>query len=176
MGQNYSASEKLIIIGSIGAPFGIKGWVKINSYTEPKENIINFNKWVLVDNNTLNNIEPILLEIKQLNNKFIALFKDIINCDQAALLTNKQIAIKRNALPELPVDQYYWEDLINCEVYNLSEQYLGAVDYLFSTEANDVVVVKNCNTKKEYLIPYSIGDFIMKIDLDQRIIIVDWGI
>lgn len=175
MGQSHNCSEKLIIIGSIGAPFGVKGWVKVNSYTEPKENIIHFHKWILVDQNKSNNIEPVLLETKQLNNKFIALFKDVTDCNQAALLTNKQIAITRDALPELPVDQYYWEDLISCEVYNLSEQYLGNVDYLFSTAANDVIVVKNSSSQKEYLIPYSIGDFIIKIDLEKNTIIVDWS-
>lgn len=176
MGQNHNASSKLIIIGSVGAPFGVHGWVKINSYTEPKENILQFNNWILIDNQSqLNQINAPIIEIKQLHSKFIALFKNITDCNQASLLTNKQIAIPRESLPELPDNQYYWEDLVNCNVYNLSEQYLGVVDHLFSTAANDVVVVKNDINNKEYLIPYSLGDFIIDINLEKQIITVDWS-
>jgi len=175
MGQNYSSTNQLIIIGSIGAPFRILGWVKVNSYTDPKENLLKYNNWLLVDHNT----DPLMLavsEIKESNGKFLVLFASIQDRNQASLLTNKKIAVTRDCLPKLATNQYYWEELIGCSVYNLLGQQIGIVDYLFSIVANDVMVVKNHINNKEYLIPYSFGNSIININKFERIITVDWSL
>jgi len=183
MGQNCNHSNKLVVIGSVGAPFGVEGWLKINSYTEPRGNILQFESWLLVnDENSLNHEQKINLssiKIKQSHNNILVLFTDIKDRTEASLLTNKKIVVSRHDLPELDVDQYYWEDLIGLNVYNLSGQLVGVVDYLFSTAANDVMVVKtsddnNTNNNKEHLIPYSLGDTIKNINLLDKTILVDW--
>lgn len=202
MGQSHSLSSKLVVIGNIGAPFGIKGWLKVFSYTDPQENILNFNKWYLIRSssniNTLKEKNTPLLEyspynireIKKFQQQFLVLFEGIADRNNAALLTNKKIGINRHDLPELPAGQYYWDDLIGSEVYNLSGEMLGLLDHVFATGANDVLVVnkKNNNnyttnnTKKyknnndSYLIPYKEKEFVVDIDLCNKKLIVNWDL
>ena len=182
MGQDHSSSSKLVIIGSIGAPFGINGWLKVNSYTEPKENLLHFKKWFLVDeNNTTNSQQPlpcVVLEARETKDRFLVLFTGVADRSKAATLTNKKIAIKRDDLPELSNNEYYWADLIVSKVYNLSEKLLGVLDHMFVTAANDVMVVKETGSigDKEYLIPYNLGEFVIKVDLPNKTIIVNWDL
>lgn len=196
MGQNYGSSSKLVIVGSVGAPFGVHGWLKINSYTEPKDNILRFKKWFLVEEQqgTIKqpSSDPVsILEIKESQDKFLVLFSGILDRSKAAILTNKKIAIEREDLPELSKDEYYWADLIGSKVYNLSEKLLGVLDHMFATLANDVMVIKPINTipsqgegeyiiannvEQEYLIPYKIGEFVISVDLPNKTIIVNWDV
>jgi 16S rRNA processing protein RimM len=214
MGQIHSLSSKLVVIGNIGAPFGIKGWLKVFSYTDPQENILTFNKWHLIEfNNHSNNYNSnndydynshqyhnneqntddfnqdlyTVLEIKRFNNQFLVLFDRIQDRNDAALLTNKKVAINRNELPELPDGQYYWADLIGSKVYNLTGAMLGLLDHVFTTGANDIMVVKKNNNNsnvnntskhnnKDYLIPYKKEEFVVDIDLINKKLIVNWDL
>lgn len=178
MGQDGSGQpNKLIIIGSIGAPFGVHGWLKVNSYTYPKESILKFNNWLLVDHVDQDSINRLLVKIierKQISNKFLVLFANVTDRNQAIFYINKKIAITKSNLPKLVNNQYYWEELVGCKVYNLNNQYFGIVDYLFATKANDILVIKNSINNKEYLVPYSLGNFIVNINIIEKIIIIDW--
>ena len=185
MGQNYRLSSELVVIGSIGAPFGVKGWLKVNSYTDPIENILHFKQWYLVDKEhqyISNQFMYTILEAKQSQDRFVVLFNGIKDRFAASHLTNKKIVINRKDLPELSADQYYWTDLIGATVYDLSGNLLGCLDHIFTTPANDVMVVKqqdmqvDNNSAKEYLIPYKIGEFVIDVDLANKKMIVDWDI
>lgn len=201
MGQNCGSTEELVVIGKIGSPFGVKGWLRVNSFTDPQSNIWDFDSWFLLKNDQLNhfsnnnlinsakhvsNLNGLnandniyrLSRLKESRNKFLVLFQDIIDRTQASKLTNKSIAIKRSDLPKLTTDQYYWVDLIGAKVYNLSNFLLGCLDHVFATAAHDIMVIKNIENNKniEYLIPYSLSDTVVKIDLENRIIIVNWKV
>ncbi len=187
MGQDHSSTSGLIVIGSIGAPFGINGWLKVNSYTDPKTNIFRFKNWYFVDNQYDNIAEkfPIsILDTKKSTDKLLVLLTGIEDRTKAATFTNKKIAIERNNLPKLAKNQYYWADLIDCSVYNLSNKFLGVVDHMFATAANEVMVVqmkdteidKSIGNSSQYLIPYKIGEFIVTIDLTTKKIIVNWDV
>jgi 16S rRNA processing protein RimM len=176
MGQNHSTKSKLIKLGVIGAPFGINGWVTINSYTEPKDNIINLNNWSVIDDfsDPKTQCELKIVATKKFNNKIIALFAGVSDRNQAALFTNKTIVATINSLPKLDKNQYYWEELIGFKVYNLSGEKLGIVDHIFATKANDILVIKNEINSKEYLIPYSFNNIINHINQEEQTITVTW--
>lgn len=178
MGQSSSSSRKLVVIGNIGAPFGLNGWVKVNSYTEPKDNILSFNNWILIDNSTtkkINEENPHILEVKQSKDQFLVLFDGIKDRNAAALLTHKNIAVLRKDLKKLAENEYYWDDLIGCKVYDLSNNLIGIVDYIFKAAANDIMVVKSlAPVNKEYLIPYSLGNTVVEVNIPDQKIIVDW--
>ena len=184
MGQNHKSSNKLVVIGSVGAPFGVKGWLKVNSYTDPKENILHFKQWYLVDkeHHLAEQLMYTVLEAKESQDRFVVLFNGIKDRFTASNLTNKKIAIDRKDLPELSANQYYWADLIGSMVYDLSGKLLGCLDHIFTTVANDVMVVKQRDTQigsnsvKEYLIPYKLGEFVVNIDLTNKKIIVNWDV
>ncbi len=164
-----SADERLITIGRFGAPYGIKGWIKVHSFTDPVDNILAYQPWLAKMGKKWQIIE--LTESRKHNKGIVVAVAGCDNRDTVALYRNVTIAIKRTQLPALNSNEYYWTDLEGLTVYTFNGEELGKVDYIFATGANDVLVVKG---KQEYLIPYLKDDVIKSIDLANAKIIVDW--
>lgn len=162
--------SKHVVVGSIGAPYGVQGWVKINSFTEPKENLFGYS-WLLENKDEW---QPVNVELfREHGNGYVAKLAGIEDRDQAALITNKKIAVDRLELPELK-DQHYWADLIGLKVLNHNDVVLGKVIEIFATGANDVLVVKG--EKEEYLIPLVLDDYVLQVDLANKQMQVHWDI
>ncbi len=161
---------QLIILGRIGAPFGIKGWVHVQSFSEDPESLLDYPIWQLSLREGFKAYK--LLEGKKHGKGLIALLSSCSTRDDAALITNAEIGIERSLLPELRADEHYWADLIGLEVVTEKDEILGQVDSLFETGANDVLVVKN--EKREHLIPYVPKEYILEIDLVKKKMRVRW--
>lgn len=159
-----------LIVGRIGSTFGIKGWLKIISYTDPQENILTYSPWQLFINGKWQ-IKHIV-DCKPHGQGLIALLKGYSNPEEARLLANVDIAIDRMLLPALPVGEYYWADLIGLKVVNQQAIELGVINSLFDTGANDVMVVKG---EKETLIPY-IKQVVLGVDINAKLMQVDWDL
>lgn len=160
-------SEKHII-GKFGSVYGVKGWLKVISFTEPKANILDLMPWFINKNNQW---QLIAITDSRIQGKNIIV--KIANIDERELAknyTNIEIAIDTEQLPKLPKGEYYWSELEGLTVMNSAGNNLGQVDHILATGAHDVLVVKNhC----EHLIPY-IDKVIMNIDLTNKFITVDW--
>lgn len=159
-----------IIIGRIGSAYGIHGWVKIISHTEPRENIFNYHPWQIKHQGKWHTLE--VLEGKRHGNGIIAHIKGYNNPEAVRQIANADIGIARDLLPALPKGEYYWADLIGLNVVNTENSTLGTIAYLFETGSNDVIVVQDKH-KQEILIPY-LPQVVLDIDLEQRIMCVDW--
>lgn len=159
-----------VIVGSIGAPHGVRGWVRINSFTEPSDNIFTY-PLLLEAGDTW---KPVEVEQVQLRNGgFTAKLVGIEDRDQAALITNVKLAVLRESMPEL-VDENYWSDVMGLTVYNEDQICLGKIVDIFETGANDVVVVKDETTGKEHLIPYVPEMYVLSVDLAAGTMQVRW--
>ncbi len=101
----------------------------------------------------------------------MACLEGIEDRDSASDLLGWTITIDRNQLPKANPDEFYWADLIGMRVFSETKVDFGVVDHLLETGANDVLVVKG---EKERLIPFIQGQSIIKVDLVQRVIEVDW--
>jgi 16S rRNA processing protein RimM len=159
---------KKIIVGRFGKPFGIKGWIKVNSFTDPPENILLYDPWLISLDENWKEIE--VEDSKMQGQNIIA---KLVNCntpEEAKAYTHKDIAISRSQLPKLEQDEYYWTDLEDMSVLNTQGIELGKVVHFIATGANDVMVVKG---EKEHLVPY-IDSVIISVDQEKRVIIVDW--
>lgn len=166
-----SASDinKFITIGRFGTPYGVKGWMKVHSFTEPADNILNYQPWYIKENDTW---QPIELSGRRKHNKgVVAGVEGCDNREQSVQYRNVDIAVPRSELPELTQNEYYWTDLEGLQVSMVSGEDLGVVDYVFETGANDVLVVKG---EKEHLIPYHLERVVKNIDLDNKTMLVDW--
>jgi 16S rRNA processing protein RimM len=163
--KKQTHNNSWILVGKIGRVHGIKGFVTIHSLTEPSANIIKYQPWYDKNKKLLK-----IVECKLLGMKIIALFDE-----KEKPATNEEIWIERSQLPDLKKDEYYWTDLIGLSVYNLENHYLGDITELFNTGANDVVIVKEKDTKKEVLIPYILHRYIIDINLAEKIMRVDWN-
>ena len=160
----------MITIGKFGRPHGIVGWLRLISFTDPRENIFHYPQWFI---ETEQQWQPLPYQDYEIQpQQFLVKLADCHTPEQAARYTNKSIAIPREELPALSEDEYYWSDLEGLTVINTQGITLGKIDHLLATGANDVMVVKG---EKEILIPY-INSVLRKIDLKQGRILVDWDL
>ena len=169
-------SSNTLVVGKIGAPHGIKGWVRINSYTDESDGIFDFSPWLLTVQGQLKEYK--VADWKHQNKSFIAKLEGVENRTDVELLKNAEISIYEQQLPELEGDDFYWRDLVGLKVVTESGYDLGKVEQLFETGANDVLLVK-ANVKdafgaKQRMIPYLYDQVIKQVDLDAKVITVDW--
>ena len=148
----------------------MRGWVRIYSFTQPRENIVQYKPWYLRrDNGDWRETE---LEQGRAHGKgVVARLAGCTDRDQAQLLMGCEIGIRRDHLPDLQPGEYFWNDLIGLQVLNVEGDDFGKVDYLLETGANDVLVVKG---ERERLIPFVMNQVILEVDLEQGRIRVDW--
>lgn len=159
----------LVIVGRVSGLFGVRGWLKIFSYTEPRENIVEYSPWLLKTGDQWHKFE---IESGRGHGKGVVVkFVGYDDRDAAALLIGRDIAVTREQLGEPDAGEYYWADLEGLRVVNLEGVELGVVDHLFATGANDVVVVRG---ERERLLPFVRGDVIRNIDLQRGVMEVDW--
>lgn len=159
-----------VIMAKIAAPFGVKGWVKVYSYAEPPEGLLDFPVWQLGREDVWH--ERRVVEARVHGSPVLAVrFEGIDEREQAAELRGFKVAVDREALAALPDGQYYWADLIGLAVLNVDGMRLGVVERLMETGANDVLVVRG---ERERLIPYVRPDVVRAVDLAAGELRVDW--
>ena len=161
--------EEFITLGRINGVYGVKGWIKVYSFTSPIENILNYKTWQLSKNNQ--NKAVSLVGGKKHGKGIIAKLDGYDSREDIAVLLTSEIKVSRDLLPKLPQGEFYWRDLVGLKVLNLANVDFGRVDHVFDTGANDVLVVKG---DVERLIPFVQGQCIKKVDLNEGVILVDW--
>jgi len=163
------SDTKPVVLGHIAGLFGVKGWVKVHSYTKPREAILDYADWLIecAGESRLSRVA----EGQRHGKSVIARLSGVDDRDEAAALIDGVISVSRDSLPETADDEHYWADLEGLQVVHLDGTVLGKVSYLLETGANDVLVVRG---NQEILIPYVKDDVIKNVDLDKGVINVDW--
>ena len=171
-------SEKLVL-GGISGVFGVKGWVKVFSETEPLENILSYSPWFVEVNKQWQAFK--LVNGKKHGKAIIAQLEGINDRNQAEALKRARIAINASQLPATAENEFYWRDLKGLQVLNQAGYEFGQVVDILETGANDVLVIRSSQAKnksndrpKEFLIPYLWQRVILKVDLNVGLIEVDW--
>lgn len=162
--------EAMVVLGKVSGAFGIKGWVKIHSYTENMADIFTYQPLYFKVNQEWKLVK--LLDYQQQAKGLVAKFEHILDRDLAVKLTGTEIAVVRSQLPALETDEYYWSDLEGLTVVTVEGKVLGKVDHLFETGANDVLVVKH--ETGEHWLPWVMKSVIKRVDLEASLIEVDW--
>jgi 16S rRNA processing protein RimM len=157
------------LLGRVTGLFGVQGWVKVFSFTRPREAILDYDRWFLSQDGEWQPAK--VAEGKQHSKTVIVRLDGIHDRDQAAALIGKDIAISRDDLPKTEVGSYYWADLEGMQVLHRDGTELGEVAYLMETGANDVLVTKG---ERERLIPFIADQVILDVDFAKGIITVDW--
>lgn len=170
--------SNLINVGRITTVYGVQGWVKVHSDTQPRENILQYQPWWLKTRHGVKAVE--LVDGRVHGQGIIAHIKGVDDRDQAREYCQVDIAIERNQLPALAVDEYYWHQLEGLRVisdYEGVSSDLGTVTRLMETGANDVLVVKGDQDSidtKERLIPYLPEQVLLSVDLEAGLIRAMW--
>lgn len=171
--------QEWVPLGKVSGLFGVKGWVKVFSDSQPRENILSYSPWYLKRDGQWQAFE--LISGKAHGKGVIAQLAGCTDRDAAAELIGSSIAIKREQLPETEADEYYWADLKGLKVINLDGIELGKIISLLETGANDVMVVlaedgakDKKGKKRERLIPYVAKEIVHEVNLEQGFMTVDW--
>lgn len=165
------SNQDWIIVGRFGRPHGIKGFVTVHSFTEPRDNILRYTDWNAYINYEWRSIKLLAVEVQ--SKSIIAQIEGYADRELAARLTNVDIAIPKKDLKELQSGEYYWHQLIGMHVVNSKSESFGKVIDIIPTGSNDVLVIEG---EKRHLIPYLPGQFILNIDSKQQLITVDWDL
>jgi len=174
-----------VVMGRIGAAYGLKGWVKLFSFTDPPANLLEHRKFFTVGNDVEKGVEKgaeVALQEIEIDHAraqgqgFVGHVKGCDERDQTRNYTGKELLLPKQVLPVLE-EGYYWHQLEGLRVVNLAGEDLGVVHHLLATGANDVLVVHASATsidKEERLLPYVWGQVVLEVDLNSGEIKVDW--
>ncbi|TAM12947.1 MAG: 16S rRNA processing protein RimM [Nevskiaceae bacterium] len=163
-------------LGRVAGTFGVRGWLRVESWTRPIDNLLDYPDWDL-DSSVARKAR--LLEGRVHGRGLvvrIALGEDetpLEDCDRAAELVGARIAVPRSMLPPLPAGSYYWTDLVGLQVVGQEGVALGRVESVMETGAQDVMVVVDSADRR--LIPFVPGPIVEKVDLPGGVVTVNWA-
>lgn len=157
------------MVGRILSAFGVRGWVKVKSDTDPPDNILKYSPWIVGLGEAAREYD--LVDGKHHGETVVARLEGIADRDQALLLAQQQIAVHRHQFPDLKRGQFYWADLIGLEVRTETGLVLGTLSEMMETGANDVMEVVGDRSR---LIPFVVGEYVKTVNLDEGFLIVDW--
>ena len=164
-----------LVVGRIVGAFGVQGWLRVQSFTEPPENLSEYRHWYVETKNGWRLLETD--QLKWQGGRLIVHVKGCDDRDQAQALAQHNIGIAGDELPSLDADEFYWHQLQGLRVLSNGDVLLGQVDRLLETGANDVLVVASCEGSiddQERLIPYLPEQVVKSVNLDAGEIRVDW--
>ena len=155
-----------IQLGKVVGIHGLKGWLKVQSFADPREGIFDYQP-LIIGGQTVKKF------VGKIQGKGLMLH--ITGCDDRTSvepLVGAIVEVERGQMPDLAADQFYWSDLEGLQVISSEGHDFGRVTQMMSTGANDVLVVQGAT---ETLIPYVQGVYVLEVDLDAGTILVDWS-
>lgn len=165
-----SDNERRILLGRIVGAFGIRGQIKIESWTEPRDAIFRYQPWILRD--ALGNEREYKgARGRESGKHLVATFPEVTDRNEVEAMRGTEIFVPRSALPPPKPGEFYWVDLEGFRVATVEGVDLGTVSHLFSTGANDVLMVRG---DRERMVPFVEPDFVKSVDFAAGLITVDW--
>ena len=158
-------------LGRIGAPYGIKGWVHVDSYTDPPEGLLQYPRWALRQGEG-GRRELTVSAGRSHGDRLVAQLTGIEDRTAAATLTGAVIEVERSALPPPKEREHYCADLVGCEVANLEGAILGTLAHFVAGQAGLTMVVREASGR-EHWVP-AVPRHLRKVDLPARKVLVDW--
>jgi 16S rRNA processing protein RimM len=177
MKNSLENEQKRVVLGQIGKPHGIKGWLKLNSFTSPVENILDYSQLIAANKGLTEILE--IDHSKRSGNNLTVHFKGYDSPESARKLTGVKLAVLSDCLPKLAEGEYYWNEIEGMEVLNQEGVVFGKISRLMETGSNDVLIVKpgaGSVDNRERLIPFVTGHIIKDVDIVARRMVVDWEI
>lgn len=167
-----AAADRMVILGHLGAPWGIKGWLKVDSFTDPPAALLNYPVWQVARAD--GGWEPVRVVTGRpqgTGRQLVAGLEGVASPEDARRFVGRDVAVPRSELPEPKAGEYYWEDLLGCRVATLEGVELGVVGHFLEYPAGPLMVVRDGS--RERWVPLA-PRHLKKVDLGERRVTVDW--
>ncbi|MCD9046280.1 ribosome maturation factor RimM [Luteimonas sp. MHLX1A] len=160
-----------ILLGRIHGAFGVRGELRVESFTDPETELFRYQPWTLRD---AQGRERVVEGARGRPGPkgVVATLPGVEDREGADAMRGTEIWVPRSALPPPSADEFYWVDLEGMRVRNVEGVDFGTVAFVFSTGANDVLVVRD--DARERMVPFVRPDYVRGIDMDAGTILVDW--
>ena len=156
-----------MVIGAVGGPFGVHGWVHVKSFTQPAENLLAYRPWQIHRGTSW---QPVDAAVRPHQRGFVACIDGCADRDAAVGLRGAEIAVAPEVLPATDADEYYWRDLVDCRVLG-EDGDVGTVVRVFETPAHDVLVVEAA--EGTHMIPF-VPEIVTSVDIGAKTIAANW--
>jgi 16S rRNA processing protein RimM len=158
-------------LGRIGAPFGLEGWVRVSSFTEPAEALLGYGEW-LVHRSGGERMRHRVLEGRVQSARVVVRLEGVTDRDAAAALTGAMVEVERTKLPPTGDREYYRADLIGFAVRNLEGVALGVLKYFVDAPAGAVMVIEERPGREHWVL--ADPAHLRRVDREEGRILVDW--
>lgn len=162
--------RKLVLLGAVTGAVGVRGEIRLQSWTDPRASIFRYQPWILRAPGGAER-EVHGARGRDTGKHVVASLPGLVDRDAAEALRGTEILVPREALPPPAAGEYYWIDLEGLRVVTVEGVVLGVVSHLLSTGANDVMVVRG---ERERMLPFVQPDYVKAVDFDAGTITVDW--
>jgi 16S rRNA processing protein RimM len=171
-----NAAHKLVVLGRIVGAFGIAGWVKVESFTDPIDNILKYPVWHLT-------LRGQVLTRKHLEGRVTAKgvqvrIEGIADRTEAERWRGAEIAVARSELPALEPGECYWEDLIGLQAFAPNGALLGQIIEVRDSPAHPVLLIRGeavevGKATAEHWVPL-VPQYLKSVDLERRVVTLEW--
>ena len=162
-------ADRLVILGKVAGTFGVHGWVKINSYTDPPDNILDYESLLMGSGGRWTQVE---LEDGRVTGKgVLGKLKGIETPEDARTRVGAELAVRRGDMPPPAPGEYYWSDLEGLDAESVTGERLGKVDHFRTTPAGTMIVIRGA---RELWVPF-VKERIASVDLEGKRIVLDWS-
>ena len=159
-------SDARVEVGRLGAAHGVRGWLRVQSFTDPPQRLFEWKRWFVGGR------EVKLLEARPQGDAWVALLEGVVDRDAASRLTGQMVLVNRDDLPPTAGREHYRDDLVGFEAKNLEGALLGKVDHFVDTPGNAVMVIKG-EGEREHWVPVT-TQHLRSVDKSARALVVDW--
>ncbi|MBP6596574.1 MAG: ribosome maturation factor RimM [Arenimonas sp.] len=163
------STDRRILLGRVAGDFGVRGELKLLSWTDPRDAIFRYQPWILRIGDAEREVSGV--RGRDTHKTVIASFPGVDSREQAEALKGAEIWVNRSQLPAPKPGEYYWVDLEGLAVQTVEGVALGTVSHLFDTGANPVLVVAG---ERERLIPFVSEQYVKSVDFEAGLVVVDW--
>ena len=164
-------AARWVELGRIGAPFGVKGWMHVDSYTDPTDGLLGYPHWVLRIGSG-ERITRRVAEGQPHGDRLVARLDGVEDRDAASALTGAMIEVQRAEMPPPGKRQYYRADLVGLAVRNLEGVQLGNVMQFVDAPTGPVMVVRDAEGREHWVL--ATPEYLRKVEVDAGLILVDW--
>ena len=165
-----AAGDRVVVLGKIVGTFGVKGWLKVSSYTEPATNILDYERLLIASASGWSEIR--VEDGRETGKGVLAKFEGIESPEAGRLRIGAELGVWRSEMPVPAAGEYYWSDLEGLEALNEAGEVLGRVDHFRTTPAGTFVVIHGT---QELWVPF-VKERIVKVDIAGGRIVLDWAL